>query len=123
MRGRPIRELEAILLQMDGRGYKAYREIKGEWGFPDFLLSIDHVQGDPFAAPTRASAFLEPRIAQLPPSAHASEARALGTACLLARRFLQEARSRSSNRGTGKSGEIRIEALGEKIPSTPSTPS
>ena len=41
--------LDEHLRRMDGRGYKAYKEIKGEYQFPGFTLLIDHVQGDPFA--------------------------------------------------------------------------
>ena len=47
------RTLGEKLHRMDGRGYKAYKEIKGEYSFPGFTLLIDHVQGDPFATPSR----------------------------------------------------------------------
>ena len=40
---------------LDGKPYGAYKNTLGPWGFGDFELSIDHVQGDPFAAPSRVS--------------------------------------------------------------------
>ena len=43
------RELEKI----DGRGYKTYKTLEGQYSFEDYILSIDHVQGDPFASPSR----------------------------------------------------------------------
>lgn len=46
-------ELEKILNQIDGRGYKAYKDIQGQYQWKDFSLSIDYVQGDPFASPSR----------------------------------------------------------------------
>ena len=44
------RLLKDHLLRIDGKGYKAYKEIKGRYAFPGFWLFIDHVQGDPFAS-------------------------------------------------------------------------
>ena len=43
--------LRKTLSHLDGRGYKAYKQIQGRFEFPDFELLIDHVQGDPFAQP------------------------------------------------------------------------
>jgi len=39
--------------RIDGKGYKAYKDIKGQYSLPQYRLIIDHVQGDPFAAPSR----------------------------------------------------------------------
>lgn len=51
--------LERILGRIDGRGYKAYREIEGSWEYGDGLcLTVEHVQADPFAAPSRLELFL-----------------------------------------------------------------
>ena len=38
-------ELRALLERIDHRGYPAYKDTKGEYGFPGYVLSIDHVQG------------------------------------------------------------------------------
>jgi predicted ABC-class ATPase len=46
-------ELRRRLARIDGRGYKAYKEIQGQYTFGQFALFVDHVQGDPFAAPSR----------------------------------------------------------------------
>lgn len=48
-----FQELERILNRLDGKGYKAYKEIQGQYQGPNFTLSIDYVQGDPFASPSR----------------------------------------------------------------------
>ena len=34
------------LNKIDGRGYKAYKGLEGEYDFGNFILSIDHVQGE-----------------------------------------------------------------------------
>ena len=46
-------DLQRILGRIDGRGYKAYSEIKGAFEFPRYTLYVDHVQGDPFASPSK----------------------------------------------------------------------
>ena len=48
-------DLVSALGRIDGSGYKAYKSIAGRYDFGRFVLSIDHVQGDPFAAPSRVS--------------------------------------------------------------------
>lgn len=108
-------ELRSILSRIDGRGYKAYKEIQGSWDFPDFRLRVDHVQGDPFAAPSRVRVFLNPGFTQLPSELCTPHSRAHGTAALLARRFSREAIRVPGRRGTGKSGEIRMEAPGQEV--------
>jgi len=41
------------LRQLDHKSYGAYKSLKGVYDFKDFILKIDHVQGDPFASPSR----------------------------------------------------------------------
>lgn len=41
------------LRRMDHKSYGAYKALKGDYDFRDFILKIDHVQGDPFASPSR----------------------------------------------------------------------
>jgi len=108
-------ELRSTLHGIDGRGYKAYKGIQGLWRLPEFLLRVDHVQGDPFAAPSRVRIFLEPGFTELEEEACRVGSRAIGTACLLARKFGREATKGSGIRGTGKSGEIRMEIPGQEV--------
>jgi len=50
-----MNELIKKLKSIDGRGYKAYKSIEGKYNFGDFLLTIHHVQPDPFAPPSSVS--------------------------------------------------------------------
>ena len=58
--------LRETLRSIDHKSYPAYKSLRGSYRFADYVLSIDHVQGDPFAAPshvrvtvdTKAAAFL-----------------------------------------------------------------
>ncbi len=113
-----MRTLEALrqtLIRIDGRGYKAYKEIRGTYGFPGFTLAIDSVQSDPFAAPSRLRALVPPRTAALQERLFAGESRAVGVSCFLAKAFACQASRLSGPRGSGRSGEIRIEAPGQQV--------
>lgn len=46
-------ELQKLLRDIDHKGYKAYKVLEGEYDFGSYRLCIDHVQGDPFASPSR----------------------------------------------------------------------
>ncbi len=108
-------ELRQLLGRIDGRGYKTYKELRGEWRYEGFALQVDHVQGDPYAAPSRVRATLTADEARLPPSTYRNRARRLGTAALLARTFAGRARSLSRSRGTGGSGTLEMEAPGQEV--------
>ncbi|MGY8786859.1 MAG: ABC-ATPase domain-containing protein, partial [Fidelibacterota bacterium] len=58
--------LKQTLSNINSRGYKAYNQIKGNFGFPDFELFIDHVQGDPFAQPSKIRIRVSQSIAKIP---------------------------------------------------------
>ena len=59
-------QLRKTLSHLDGRGYKAYKQIQGRFEFPDFELFIDHVQGDPFAQPSKIRLRVQQEISQIP---------------------------------------------------------
>ena len=49
---RTAEELQNELRGMDRRSYPAYKALAGTWQFEKYRLTIDHVQGDPFASPS-----------------------------------------------------------------------
>ena len=51
-------QLRSDLAAINRKSYPAYKSLKGEYQFADYILSIDHVQGDPFAAPSHVSVLL-----------------------------------------------------------------
>ena len=57
-------ELRQLVTRIDHRSYPAYKDTKGMYQFPGYLLSIDHVQGDPFASPSRVSIQVKGKIAE-----------------------------------------------------------
>jgi len=121
-------ELRQILGRIDGRGYRAYKEVRGRYDFEDLSLYIDHVQGDPFAAPSKLRVRVPMAVAKLPPELFERRARRLGLADFLARELRSAIRRRGgrgggghrdrSDRGgggSGKSGLISIDAGGQEV--------
>lgn len=63
---RSDRDLQRELERIDRRGYPAYKDLRGQYDFGDFVLSIDHVQGDPFASPSSMSARVPNEVLHIP---------------------------------------------------------
>ena len=59
-------ELKSLLNRIDHKGYPAYKDTKGIYQFQGYELSIDHVQGDPFASPSKVSVRVRGRQAAFP---------------------------------------------------------
>lgn len=107
--------LRQRLLQLDERGYKAYREIQGRYQFPDFTLIVDRTQGDPFASPSQVRVQLPHSVAGFPPNLYQTISREIALRDYLTRQFERTARELSSRRGTGNSGLIAITAVGQSV--------
>lgn len=103
-----LRALAGILTDLDGHGYRAYKQIAGDYDEGTFRLVIDHVQGDPFAEPSRLRVFLPPETSRLPAWATRNEARRTATADFLNRSFRDALRASASRQGSGNSGELTI---------------
>lgn len=107
--------LQRHLLQLDNRGYKAYKDIKDNYDFSEFTLIIDYVQGDPFASPSKFRVRVPPNIAQIPRELFNSRSREIALRDYLTRQFDKAAHSISSKRGTGKSGMIAVTGFGQEV--------
>lgn len=51
---------------LDGAGYGAYKKLAGAFGEPGLTLSIDRVQADPYASPSKMRLILPMRAAGIP---------------------------------------------------------
>ena len=111
---RDIATLRVILQRIDRRGYKAYEEIRGLYRADWITLAIDHVQGDPFASPSRVRLIVPRSRLQLP--ACTNRIRRVALENVLARRARQIAAEHAPRRmGTGKSGLVFIDAGGQEV--------
>jgi len=107
---RDSQALKTKLYSINGKGYKAYNELLGAYDFGKYHLFIDHVQGDPFAAPSKVRVRVEQRVAGFPRTFFQIRSRQIALNDYLARCFaLAVDRFSSGVRGTGKSGLIAID--------------
>ncbi|WP_088894121.1 ABC-ATPase domain-containing protein [Leptolyngbya ohadii] len=100
--------LHQTLLRLDQQSYKAYQQIRGTYQFPGFTLTIDHVQGDPFAAPSRVSVRIPQPEAKFPAELYQSPSREIALRDYLNREFDRQSAQLREKRGSGKSGLIAI---------------
>jgi predicted ABC-class ATPase len=107
--------LGATLRELDGRSYKAYKKIAGEYHGGSFRLVIDHVQGDPFADASRMRAILPPPSAALPDWALRNDARITATADFLNRTFRDALALGAKRRGSGSSGDLVVLRPGQEV--------
>lgn len=52
---------------LDGAGYGAYKKLKGAYSEPELTVSIDRVQADPYASPSKVRLILPMKAAGIPP--------------------------------------------------------
>lgn len=108
--------LRTKLAKIDGKGYKAYHEIEDSYDFGNFHFYIDHVQGDPFASPSKVRVRIAQKNAAFPSDLYQTRARRMGLCDYLARCFARAINRHSSGiRGTGKSGLIAIDSGKQEI--------
>jgi len=109
-------DLRSTLRRIDGRGYKAYKDIQGTYDFGDYRLLIDHVQGDPFASPSRVRVRVGQAAAKFPEDSFSVKSREIAVRDFVTRRFSDGCRRFcKGNRGIGKSGVIAIDSPGQEI--------
>ena len=107
--------LRSVLLRLDGASYKAYKDIKGNYQFPDFTLIIDCIQGDPFASPSKFRVKVPQSVARFPKQLYKSGSREIALRDYLTRQFHHVASQISFRRGTGKSGLIAIAPMKQEV--------
>ena len=109
-------ELRELLARIDHRGYPAYKDIRGRYGFEKYVLSVDHVQGDPFAAPSKLSVHVAGGTAGFPQRLYDEKHRRIALQDELTRRFYRQAEKVAFKaRGSGKSGLIAVSRCGQEV--------
>ncbi len=109
-------ELKRKLQSIDRKGYKAYKQIAGHYHFPAFDLFIDHVQGDPFAAPSKIRVRIERKAAGFPEQLVNTPERRIAFQDYLIRQFHRAIQQVCrGHRGTGKSGLFSIDVGQQEV--------
>jgi predicted ABC-class ATPase len=110
------RELSSLLRRIDGAGYGAYKRLGGAWRLPGFTLHVEHVQGDPFAAPSRLRVQVSGEVAGFPSDLFRTKPRRIALEDFLVRALAREIPNvTKGKRGSGRSGEFSVVDFGQCI--------
>ena len=109
-------DLKDLLFRINRKSYPAYKDTKGSYRFPGYVLSIDHVQGDPFAAPSKISLHIKGAQAGFPDTLYATREMRIALQDQLIRGFSTTVEKYNFRaKGSGKSGLIAISKPGQEI--------
>ena len=109
-------DLRSLLNRIDHRGYPAYKDTKGMYQFPGYVLSIDHVQGDPFASPSRVSVRVSGKAAGFPRELYRDRHQRIALQDELTRQFGRRAEQFAFKaKGSGKSGLISVSRCYQEV--------
>ena len=109
-------ELKTQLQAIHRKSYPAYKSLKGSYRFRDYILHIDHVQGDPFASPSHIRIQISHKTACFPVSYYKDTLTRVTLADYLTRQFeTQVGRYTFRAKGSGKSGLISVSHCGQEV--------
>lgn len=111
-----LEELRNSLRAINRKSYPAYKSLAGSYSFGKYLLNIEHVQGDPFAAPSRLSIKVSHKTAGFPTAYYETKWNQTALEDYLIRRFHKQAdKFCFQAKGSGKSGIITVSRCGQEV--------
>lgn len=109
-------DLRTSLRAIDHRSYPAYKSLAGSYQFGNYMLSIDHVQGDPFASPSSLHVEILHKNAGFPENYYKKDCTRIALQDFLTRRFSSQFEDYNFKaKGSGKSGLLSITRCGQEI--------
>ena len=109
-------ELRQQLRSINRKSYPAYKGLKGLYHFGNYILSIDHVQGDPFASPSHVSIQISHRDAGFPDGYYKDTLTKTTLCDYLTRQFEKQVSQYSFRaKGSGKSGLLTVSHCGQEV--------
>ena len=102
-------ELRQQLRSINRKSYPAYKGLKSLYQFGNYILSIDHVQGDPFASPSSLHVEMPHRQAGIPERYYESNCGEIALRDYIVREAgRQFEKYNFKAKGSGKSGLMSI---------------
>ncbi len=109
-------ELRVLLRSIDHKSYPAYKSLAGNYQFHNFILSIDHVQGDPFASPSSLHVEIFHKDAGFPTTYYEDCSARIALEDYLTRKFASQFEDFNFKaKGSGKSGLLSITRCGQEV--------
>ncbi|WJE16681.1 ABC-ATPase domain-containing protein [Halobacillus sp. ACCC02827] len=111
-----MNRLQQQLKQIDGKSYKAYKQLQGNYRFPNYDLFLDYVQGDPFASPSKIRIRIPDKQREMKASWKDGSRRKYYTEDRLTRAVAKRiSKTQTSVKGSGKSGIVSVDRPGQEI--------
>ncbi len=108
-----MKNLLNLLKRIDGKGYKAYKELeRKEFLFEDIKIRVSHVQGDPFATPSVMEISAKNKFSR---RFFDKKHKKIALEDFLIRSAYKKANNLSQKSGTGHSGEIVIPKPSQEV--------
>nr|WP_294444288.1 ABC-ATPase domain-containing protein [uncultured Blautia sp.] len=109
-------DLQELLHSIHRKSYPAYKSLRGAYRFHNYVLSIDHVQGDPFASPSHISIRIPRKTAGFPEAYCKDSLTRTTLSDFLTRQFEQQVSHFTFRaKGSGKSGLISVSHCGQEV--------
>lgn len=109
-------ELRQQLRSINRKSYPAYKGLKSLYHFGNYILSIDHVQGDPFASPSHVSIQISHRDAGFPVEYYRDTLTGTALCDYPTRQFEKQVSQYSFRaKGSGKSGLLTVSHCGQEV--------
>lgn len=109
-------ELRTLLRSIDHKSYPAYKSLAGGYQFGNFVLVIDHVQGDPFASPSSIHVEVSHKESGFPAAYYEKDCGRIALQDYLTRQFAGQIEAYNFKaKGSGKSGLISITRCGQEV--------
>ncbi len=109
-------DLAPDLHRIDGRQYGHYRDLRGRrYALDSGALTFEHIQGDPFAAPSRLRVDLPAGLLRLPAWARDGADARRACADFLQRAMRPALAAAAGGAGSGRSGMLEIAAAGQEV--------
>lgn len=108
-------ELRTKLKEIDHKSYSLYKSLAGEYQFANYVLSIDKVQGDPFASPSRVRVHVPKCVHGFSENLYENKWSRLALEDTILRKWNRIIQKNNQKAGSGNSGRLGVCGCGQEI--------
>lgn len=110
-----MKKLNELLKSIDGKTYGSYRRLNGIYNISGFKFSFLHIQGDPYAPPSRARMQIDLKTLDIPEELYNTQDSKIALADFLLRKANIAINNHSDSVGTGKGGLLQMLSPGQEV--------
>lgn len=110
------KDLLQLLQRIDHKGYPAYKDTRGSYQFYGYVLTIEHVQGDPYASPSKVRFTVDGKKSGFSEDCYKQPHRRIAMQDFLLRQIGKKIHAFSmKNKESKRTGSISISRPGQEI--------